>query len=235
MKIQRLRFYLAVGAVLVLPAMLVGCAENDEPRRITFATWKQADPIPQPEAGQAPVHHTVAFGAGGQLSDTEREALAIFLRRNDLVAGGRVTLSAAVPVDGNAELLGQRLSAVRAALAGFGLSAATLPPGTGVGLELSPDAVMVTGYVMAVVQPTCPGYNTPIRLDLEHRPVITPGCSNAVNLGLMIANPADLQGGQALAPADGMAMAPAIQRYRAGETWPSSEGSNSVPFRESTQ
>lgn len=234
MKTLRTRLCLAVLSALALPALLAGCT-NDEPRRITFATWKQSDPVPQPQAGYAPIHHSVAFAPGGQLSDTEREALAIFLRRNAIPAGSRVTLSAPLPADGNAELLGQRLSALRAELASLGVSAATLPPGTGAGAALQPDRVLVTAQVLSVVQPACPGYNTPIQLDLEHRPIITPGCSNAINLGLMVANPADLRNGQALAPADGTAAALAIQRYRTGEVWPTSEPANQVPFRESTR
>jgi pilus biogenesis lipoprotein CpaD len=236
MKMQRTyRNRLAVAAtVILLPLVLAGCAETDEPRRITFATWKQSDPIPQPRLSQVPVQHTVAVAPGGEISETEREALAIFLRRNGIAPGSRVTLSAALPADGNAEALGRRLAAVRAELASLGLSAATLPPGTGAGTQLPPGSVMVTAHVLAAVAPPCPGYNAPIELDLEHRPIISPGCSNAANLSLMLANPADLQTGQPLAPADGEATTPAIQRYRADKVWPDSPPPSQVPFTTDT-
>jgi pilus biogenesis lipoprotein CpaD len=222
---------LAVAATaILLPLLLAGCAENDEARRITFATWKQMDPIPQPRLAQTPVHHSVALTPSGEISELEREALEIFLRRNGVAPGSRVTLSAPLPADGNAEALGRRLIAVRKAMADLGVSAATLPPGTGAGSQLPAGSVMVTGHVLAVVQPSCAGYNTPIQLDLEHRPVIEPGCSTAVNLGLMLANPADLQNGQPLSPADGEATTPAIQRYRADQVWPESPPPSAVPF-----
>ncbi len=223
-----------LGAVAVLSLALGGCA-NDEARRITFATWKQAEPVPQPQLVQVPVHHTVAFPvAAGAMSDTEREALAIFLRRNGIAPGGRVTLSAALPAGADAAILGNRLSAVRTELAALGYGSATLPPGTSAGTTLPADTIVVTARVVAVGAIPCPGYNTPVQLDLEHRPVLSPGCANAVNLGMMLANPQDLQGQQSLAPADGAAAALHIERYRAGQTWPSGEAASGVPFRASS-
>lgn len=223
-----------LGAVAALSLVLSGCA-NDEARRITFATWKQAEPVPQPQLVQVPVHHTVAFPAtAGAMSDTEREALAIFLRRNAIAPGGRVTLSAALPAGADAAMLGSRLSAVRTELAALGYGSATLPPGTSAGTTLPPDTIVVTARVVAVGAIPCPGYNTPVQLDLEQRPVLSPGCANAVNLGMMLANPQDLQGQQTLAPADGAAAALHIERYRTGQTWPSGSPSSNVPFRTSS-
>src|SRR3546814_15301667 len=63
-----------IGAAVLLSLTLGGCA-NDEARRITFATWKQAEPVPQPQLVQVPVHHTVVFpAAAGAVTETEREA-----------------------------------------------------------------------------------------------------------------------------------------------------------------
>lgn len=229
----RTRRLAVVATAILLPIMLAGCANYDEERRITFATWKQSEPIPRPTLAQTPVHHSVAL-SNAQVSDVEREALEIFLRRNGIAPGARVTLSAPLPADGDAEALGRRLIAVRKALEGLGIGAATLPAGTGAGSALPTGSVMVTANVLAVVQPQCPGYNTPIQLDNEHRPIIEPGCTQAINLGLMLANPADLQNGQALSPADGEATGPAIQRYRANQVWPDSSPSSAVPFGDDT-
>lgn len=224
-----------VGCSVLLAISLAGCA-NEEPRRITYATWKQAAPVPTPQLNQVPIHHAVAFpSAGGALSDTEREALAMFLRRNDVAPGARVTLSAAMPTSGNAALLGSRIAAVRAALAELGYYSASLPPGTAAGGELPADGVVVTARILAVAPVPCPGYNTPIQLDLEHRPVLSLGCTQAVNLGLMLANPLDLQGQGPLAPADGAAVLPSIERYRTDQVWPASSSPSSVPFRTTTQ
>lgn len=227
----RLSFLALLAA---LPLIVSGCAQTEE-RRITFATWKQAAPVPQARLAEVPIHHAVAFRTtGGALSDTEREALSIFLRRNSIAPGGRVTLSAAMPSGANAAELGARLTAVRNELANLGYPSATLPPGTSAGAGLPPDAVVVTARVLAVAAVPCPGYNVPIQLDLEHRPILSPGCATAVNFGLMVANPADLQTGQPLSPADGQAVVPSIERYRANEVWPASNSSSGVPFREST-
>jgi pilus assembly protein CpaD len=215
--------------------VLAGCASEDEARRITFATWKQSEPVPQPQLVQVPVHHTVAFPASqGAVSETEREALGIFLRRNGIAPGGRVTLSASLPSGADATVLGTRLAAVRTELAALGYSSATLPPGTSAGAALPPDTIVVTARVTAVGAIPCPGYNTPIQLDLEHRPILSPGCANAVNLGLMVADPQDLLGQRTLAPADGAAVIPSIDRYRADEVWPAGAPANNVPFRTDT-
>lgn len=215
--------------------MLAGCA-NDEPRRITYATWKQAAPVPQAQLAEVPTHHAVAFpAAGGTLSDTEREALAMFLQRNGIAPGSRVTLSTAMPSSGNAALLGNRIAAVRSALAELGYYSAALPPGTSAGSELPADSIVVTARVLSVAAVPCPGYNTPIQLDLEHRPVLSPGCTQAVNLGLMLANPLDLQGQNALAPADGSGVLPSVDRYRAGQVYPQDSSASSVPFRTNTK
>lgn len=223
-----------LGAALA-PMLVAGCAEDQE-RRITFATWKQAEPVPQAQVSELPVHHSINFSGGepSAFSETEREALQIFLRRNGIAPGSRVTLSSALPENGDPALLGQRLSAVRNELAYLGYSTATLPPGTSAGVAPAPGIVVVTARVLAVVPPPCPGYNTPIQLDAEHRPILSIGCANATNLGMMVADPGDLQGGKPLSPADGAASAAAIQRYRANEVWPASAPSSAVPWGEPT-
>ena len=45
-------------------------------------------------------------------------------------------------------------------------------------------------------------------------PLSNLGCANAVNLGLMIAEPADLTRGRPLGTADGIREAEAVVRYR---------------------
>lgn len=225
---------LGLAGIAVLLPLAVGACTNDEPRRITYATWKQAEPVPQPQLVQVPVHHTIMFPAStGDFTEAEREALAIFLRRNGIEPGGRVTLSAALPTDGNAAVLGTRLAAVRGELANLGFGSATLPPGTSPGAALPPETVVVTARVLTVGAIPCPGYNTPIQFDLEHRPELSVGCANAVNLGLMVADPRDLQGTNDLSPADGAAVIPSIERYRTDKVWPESpQAPWQVPFRE---
>jgi pilus assembly protein CpaD len=93
------------------------------------------------------------------------------------------------------------------------------------------DEIVVFAQTVAVLPPDCPGYNTPITLDYEWRPETKLGCANAVNLGLMVANPGDLAQGRPIGPADAEAQALAIQRYRTGAVYPQGEGQQNVPFR----
>jgi type IV pilus biogenesis protein CpaD/CtpE len=46
------------------------------------------------------------------------------------------------------------------------------------------------------------------------------GCANRANLAAMVADPADLDRGRALAPAQGDAAIAAVQRYRKGQVTP---------------
>jgi pilus assembly protein CpaD len=46
------------------------------------------------------------------------------------------------------------------------------------------------------------------------------GCATTNNLGVMVANPADLERGRPLDPADAEAASLSIQRYRVGEIIP---------------
>lgn len=216
-------------AAFLLPLLLTACGAERE-RQASFASWKQADPVPQAQAGLVPVVHEVRFlPADIEISDVEREALHLFLARNGVRPGDRVSLSVAVAGAGDAARAGNRLASVRAELIRQGVQAAVLPPGSAEPLE--PDRVLVTAMRLAVLPVECPGYNTTVALDYEHRPLLSPGCANAVNLGLMVANPADLAQGRPLGPADGEGATLAVQRYRAGVTYPSDASPQTVPFR----
>jgi len=91
--------------------------------------------------------------------------------------------------------------------------------------------IVVFAQTVAVLPPDCPGYNQPISLDYEWRPATRLGCANAINLGLMVANPSDLAQGRPIAPADAEAMAAGVDRYRTDKTYPTGDGLASVPFR----
>jgi pilus assembly protein CpaD len=221
-------------AAALLPILLASCAAERE-RQVAFSSWKQADPIPQAEVAQVPIVHEVRFApADLQVSDIEREALYLFLVRNGVRTGDRVTVSVAIPNSAESTRAGNRLASVRAELIRQGVFPTILAPGSATVVP-APDRVLVTATKLAVLPIECPGYNTPIQLDYEHRPMLNPGCANATNLGLMVADPADLAQGRPLGPADGEGSTAAIQRYRAGAVYPTGQPQSDVPFRLDTE
>lgn len=72
--------------------------------------------------------------------------------------------------------------------------------------------VLVTGA--AVVLPGCPDWSREPGFDPLNLPLSNLGCANAVNLGLMVADPGDLASRRPLSAADGTREAEAIVRYR---------------------
>ncbi len=71
--------------------------------------------------------------------------------------------------------------------------------------------VMVDRYVVTL--PPCPNWSMGPGSDFTNQTSSNFGCSDAVNLGLMVANPADLAEGRPLGPADGKPAAAAVARY----------------------
>jgi pilus assembly protein CpaD len=65
-----------------------------------------------------------------------------------------------------------------------------------------------------VVLPGCPNWTRDPGFDPLNLPLSNLGCANAVNLGLMVADPTDLATGHPTSPADGAREAEAIVRYR---------------------
>jgi pilus assembly protein CpaD len=72
--------------------------------------------------------------------------------------------------------------------------------------------VLVSAY--EVVLPGCPDWSRDPAFDPRNLPLSNLGCANAVNLGLMVADPADLERGRPLGPADAVRESEAIVRYR---------------------
>jgi len=127
-----------------------------------------------------------------------------------LVADGRirptdrVTISAAGP-PGLAE---QRKIAISRELLAYGIVADTSPFGN----VPANRAVLGIGRY-AVTLPPCPNWSESPNSEYTNAYRSNWGCAAATNLGLMVANPADLISSRALAPADGMPAVTAVQRY----------------------
>jgi pilus assembly protein CpaD len=209
----------------LVPAVLSGCAGWDPEERInTYGGWRQIGAWPAPRVEQVPVRHVVHFLPGADiLTAADRVALASFLAANGIERGATVALSAVNPDPAAGMRASNRMQAVSSTLNQMGIATVVQPATVDTGGSVvlgQADDVAVVAYTLAALPQECPGYTTPITLDNEHRPIPVPGCSNAANLGMMVANPGDLVQGRALAPADGEGSVLAIQRYRAGQITP---------------
>lgn len=215
---------LALAGVL-LPALLSGCVNWDNNERLlTYGAWRPIDEWPSPRVEQVPVRHVVHFLPGADImTAADRVALAGFLAGNGIGRGSTVALSVVNPNPASGIRASNRLQAVSAALNQMGVATVMQPVTVDAGGSMfvgQADDIAVVAYSLAALPQECPGYSTPITVDEAQRPIPVMGCSNAANLGMMAANPADLVQGRTLAPADGEAAVLSIQRYRAGEITP---------------
>ncbi len=119
-------------------------------------------------------------------------------------AADRVTVAAAGPL-GLAE---QRTAAISSELLRYGIVANASP------LKTAPSNHAILGIGRyAVTLPPCPNWSSPPDAAYTNAHNSNWGCAAAVNLGTMVASPADLVSGRTLGPAEGMPAASAVQRY----------------------
>ena len=171
----------------------------------------------RPEANQVQYVHDVRFAFGApQLSAGERRRLDAFLAKSGVGFADKVHVVAARPPS---RLAARRRDTVSAFLALRLVEAEPLlsdfaaePPMTGM------VRVMVRRYLVTL--PGCPDWSGRPGRSSNNQVSSNFGCASAVNLGVMVANPADLEAGQPLEAADGEFMARTIERYRKGETKP---------------
>ncbi len=83
----------------------------------------------------------------------------------------------------------------------------------------------------AVTLPRCPNWSMNDAGDFTNAPTSNFGCATAVDLGLMVASPADLAGGRTLAAADGKPMAAAVDRYLDDKVTPLPAEANVGPIQ----
>lgn len=198
-------------SALALPLAACGQVVNDH---ITYALWKQNAPPASTVVTVKPVRLDVAFADGAVSLDTNNEAaLNDFLANNHINNGNTVDLAIGPIVQGETAITVKRVNAIEGALGRRGITVDSIQ-----GLpDTAPETVAVLGKLATVTPPNCPGYNAPITFNTELQPIAPLGCSNEMNLNLMVANPADLASGRPLPPADGEALALGVQRYREGK------------------
>ncbi len=225
---RTLRQAASVLALCLAPLAMTACTDH---RLVTEATWKQQELPAQPRVQRVDAQHVVPFASKDlEISDVEREALAMFVQQSNLQPGSHVSVAAPTKTAAQAARSRNRIASVRNELQRVGISSSVVQAEP-TNNQSTGDEVVVFAQTVAVLAPDCPGYNQPITLDYEWRPQTRLGCANAVNLGLMVANPSDLAQGRPLSAADGEAMAAGVQRYRTDTTYPSSDNLTSVPFR----
>ena len=228
---RMLRQAVSVMALCLAPLAMTACTDH---RLVTEATWKQQEAPAQPRVQRVDAQYVIPFASKDlEISDVEREALAMFVHQSNLQAGSHVAVAAPTKTAAQAARSRNRLASVRNELQRMGISS-SIVQAESTNNQSTGDEVVVFAQTVAVLPPDCPGYNQPLTLDYEWRPETRLGCSNAVNLGLMVANPSDLAQGRPLSAADGEAMALGVNRYRTDATYPTGDAASAVPFRVTT-
>ncbi len=186
--------------------------------------WSPSESVKENRVTLINLVHEVGFGPGqDRLSDGEAHRLVSFLQRDQVGYGDRVFVAASsAGVTGPAaRAMEQQQESVAAYLRRLGLSVekAALPANARP-VPANRVPVVVARYV--VTPPACPDWSKVQKAGGDFTNTVNSnfGCANISNLGLMVANPADLLGGRAPGPADGEFSTLSIQRYRKGEFKP---------------
>lgn len=177
------------------------------------ANWRPSDRAPRNEVELVSLEHRINFKEGSaQFDQNERRLLGDFLMRSGIGRGDSVTIHAPRR-DGNLHdpVTASRLGFLRGELSAMGIKS-VVPLAQDLGATQA-EIITVAVERSVVVSPDCA---QPLPA-VGNRPRFVMGCSNEVNLGLMVVDPLDIEQGRELTPADGEATTLSIQRYRAGE------------------
>ncbi|GAB4369335.1 MAG: hypothetical protein Kow00114_29050 [Kiloniellaceae bacterium] len=178
--------------------------------------WRQVPATPENHAEAIVFEQRVAFGANTALLDRSgRLAIDRLLSEADPAPGSLIRLSVAGSQDDSAtfdRMTLQRLESIRAALSSRGFESALADSSVARVAALQPNEVGLTLTKMVAVLPDC-DQEQPLEPD---PPVYERGfgCSTTYNLGVMVADPADLARGRTLDPADAERAGLTVQRYR---------------------
>jgi pilus assembly protein CpaD len=195
---------------LLLLLFLSGCHTVRE-------DWVNVPQKREPATDLVQYVHAVSFADGTErLANGERERLDTFLRHHRVGRPDSVLLVASDDV--KTKTL-RRTETVRAFLAHRRISARTAQDGFGIEAP-TPNSVSVIVRRHVVTLPGCPDWTDRPGITWNNTTTRNWGCATAVNLGLMVVNPADLADPRDPGPIDGEFAVLAIQRYRAGETKP---------------
>lgn len=203
---------LARGLILTAALMLAACSADT-------TIWT---PAAAPKANKltlAHLTHDVAF-APSEIEPGEEglKGLDAFLRRHDVGYGDRVYVIASGRNPG--AVANRRAEAIARNLARNGIGANVLADAEWAGAPDAADAVRVLVHRFVVVAPRCPDWSKPSDTDYGNTQASNFGCANAVNFGMMLADPRDLVEGSEPGPASGETAAAAVRRYYEGKVMP---------------
>lgn len=197
----------SIVVALVAAAALCACTAED--------TWTQAQARHTTKVTLTREMHAVAFaGNNVQASGGELDRVAALVRGE----GARQPAQILYVPDPGRSLAPRRASELQRALQGRGIAVAPpalLDPGMA-----APGTVFVAATRYVATPPSCPDWSKRSETDHDNLPPSNFGCATERNLGVMLADPADLVRGRDHAGQDGDASTLGIQRYRAGKTTP---------------
>lgn len=170
---------------------------------------------PEPEAKRAVYRHEVAFVPGdATLVAVSQKDLDAFVDEVGIAPADEFMI---VGPEQPSPLSSRQRQMVSSYLALKGVNVAPLP----VDATYAPaadDTVSLIVRRMTVVLPACPDWTSVPNQSFTNRPQRNFGCASAVNLGMMVAVPSDLEHGRGLGPKEGTVAAKSIDRYRRGKT-----------------
>lgn len=190
----------------------------------TAEDWSEVRTQREPGTEQVQYRHDVKFSPGDyRLTSAEGQRLAQFLNRVDVGYGDTVVLMAE-PAGGakaatTSPLTERRAATISDFLARNRVDATDVISRVG-GPVFADNEVAVVVRRHVVTLPACPDWTGKPGDNSSNQPTSNWSCATATNLGLMVANPADLARGREPGYADGERHASSIDRYRKGETAP---------------
>jgi pilus assembly protein CpaD len=202
---ETLRLRLPSGALALLAVVLpvAGCAPQT-------SAWSPAEAPRENKVTFVSLSHVAVFGPGEELlSRVESDRLAAFLAREQIGYGDRVVL-----IGGDTDPAIRQQHAVMQELARAGIRAS--PGGPIEGMPVAPGSVRVLVGRYVVTPPTCNNWSKDPHDDFLNMPGSQFGCATARNLGLMVADPADLVMGRNPGLADGDLEARRLEKFRTG-------------------
>lgn len=224
-----------LGLVSAVALALAACGPTIDGRTPGLG-WSEAASPKELEVERAQHRHAVYFDTDrAELGGIEKDRLLTFLRTVRLEGGESIRIEGHADERAsdlyNLDLAARRADAVKAFLREQGLGGVAVHQSAyGEGAPAAPGSneeawrqnrrVEVVVERHLVVLPPCPDWSRRSGTDFANGPHSNFGCATRTNLGLMVAEPRDLERGRSLGPADGTQAAEAIVRYRTGEVTP---------------
>jgi pilus assembly protein CpaD len=163
--------------------------------------------------------HPTAFVPGtARLANGESEKLTAFLNDAQVSAEDHVYFA----TESGDKLAAQRIGQVVHQLSARGIGATNLPGGK----DVQPNELVVVVERYVVTPPQCPDWTKDPVANHENEVASNFGCTDASNLGLMVADPRDLVIGRQMGPQQGDPAIAGVARYRAGTIKPVYQSTN---------